>query len=204
MLILLGLVMLLVISLVVVTSYYHSSLSELAERHFTVQQRYDKLIADLQAEKSKLNETMVTVKLKERREQQLSENYQGLREEAATREAQLQNVTTALTSTTMELATTKAQLQDKLKELQTEKLTLINTQAVLSNAQQSLESYDSEVSRLDDRVDAVQAMLDASIADNATSSSCKATLSLVDDSFASVKSSKNHLQSIASSVTSTS
>lgn len=195
--ILLGLVIILVLSLVVVTSYYQSSLSEYSEKYYTTEQRFELLISDLQSEKTKLNETMIAFRLKEEREQELSQRFEGLRDEAEATADELKITTGDLTSTKLNLAVTKSALLENVKELQAEKLNLLNTQAFLDNAKTTIKSYETEATVLDNRVDAVEDLFDQYQGDNITSASCKAVLTIIGDSFATVKTSKNRLGSIS-------
>ncbi len=195
-LVLLGLVVLLAVSFAALTTYYHTTYSELSNEYLVKLRELEKITRDLETSKSKLNETITQFQLKDIREKDLSEKYEYLREQKESLSEMLNQTNASLTETRRVLREKEQKLEKALKDIEAKKLEIINLEASLKQSKDTVSRYDATARQLDIVVDYFDNALQDYVNDDALQA-CSSELIDLQDKFIPIKSRTNELIKIS-------
>ncbi|MBN1156455.1 hypothetical protein JXA85_02480 [Candidatus Woesearchaeota archaeon] len=181
------LMLLLFLSIVSMTIYYHTVYSKLSNEYYTKAKELDKVTTDLVEHKSKLNETLAQYQIKDEREKDLSAKYTDLRDLNQQVSQDLNQTTLTLQQTKQELDNTKQELVTSVKQIEQKNLEILTLKTSVKNLEQTASEIKTRADQLYDATNALGDAIDGYIASSQTPTSCSALLSDIRIKFTSVE-----------------
>ena len=153
---LLFIIVVIIISLVGLTTYYEKTYKNLSSSYDTKLDEINRLLESLNAERTKLNQTSYELNIKQEREEELSGQYLGVKSDLNTTQNQLDTTKAELDATQATLDTTENALASAQQQVDSLVATVATQKSAINKLESDKSSLRSERDSLASQLSACQ------------------------------------------------